>query len=235
MKEKEVLARLRRQFVNAKGSKAEYSEITILDMVKEAIPSKVEPQGKDVLSLTEALYVRLLAGRLAGKETSEKELIKKIMACHNSDGGFAWYEGMESSRTITAVVMERFWRLRKEGFELPDIDSAAKFLDRTQFGRIFPTWCGWLSDAQYMYVRSCTAKFLSPGPHPCCASPSSARKPRSISCPLRERTAASRAGSSTRPAVSAPCRTSPMERAAPGSLPTGASDPRPYPVCRLRS
>ncbi|MBR6245790.1 MAG: hypothetical protein IKR15_00315 [Bacteroidales bacterium] len=154
MKEKEVLARLRRQFVNAKGSKAEYSEITILDMVKEAIPSKVEPQGKDVLSLTEALYVRLLSGRLAGKETSEKELIKKIMACHNSDGGFAWYEGMESSRTITAVVMERFWRLRKEGFELPDIDSAAKFLDRTQFGRIFPTWCGWLSDAQYMYVRS---------------------------------------------------------------------------------
>ena len=158
MSEKEVVSRLRKQFVNVKGSAAQYSEITLLDMVKEAIPKKKDPQGKDVLSLSEAYYVRLLSASLEGKESDERELLGKIMACRNSDGGFGWFEGMNSSSVITAVMLERFARLKAAGFDVPDLSSSAKYLDHTHFGAKLPYWCGWISDAQYMYVRSMYAE-----------------------------------------------------------------------------
>ena len=89
-----VLSALRKEFVNASGAKAEVSEISILDMVREAIPSKKKPYGTDVLSLTEAYYIRLLAAELEGETAEESELLEKILACRNADGGFGWFEGM---------------------------------------------------------------------------------------------------------------------------------------------
>ena len=153
-----LLKELRSRFVNVPGSAAALREITVLDMVKDAIPDKVNPAGKDVLSLSEAWYVRLLAGKLSGNvspEMSTEELLKKMMACQNADGGFGWFEGMSSSAIITAVMLERFAKLRSRGFEVPfGIDRAVKFLDKTVFGTSFPVWRGWVEDSQYVYVRS---------------------------------------------------------------------------------
>ena len=153
-KKSQVVSRLRKEFVNAPGTKAELSEISILDMVREAIPVKKKPYGSDVLSLTEAYYVRLLAAQLDGKNADEPELLERIMACRNADGGFGWFKGMQSSLMITTVVMERFSRLERAGFEVPDISSSASFLDSRYFSESRPYWCGWISDAQYMYARS---------------------------------------------------------------------------------
>ena len=56
-----VIAGLRNQFVNVSGNDAEVNVISIIDMIRDAVPSKVEPEGKDVLSLSEAMYVRELS------------------------------------------------------------------------------------------------------------------------------------------------------------------------------
>ena len=170
-----LLRDLRSRFVNVPGNRAVLNEITVLDMVKDAIPSHVEPQGNDVLSLSEAWYVRLMANKLMTEEealssaslrdpiranapesasSSVEDLIAKILACRNADGGFGWFEGMTSSPVITAVMLERFAKLRDRGFSVPDVTSSVKYLDANQFGDVRPYWCGWLSDAQYMHVRA---------------------------------------------------------------------------------
>ena len=129
-------------------------------MVRDAIPSHVEPQGKDVLSLSEAWYVSLLASRLGVVISSEaaggveKSLLQKILSCRNADGGFGWFEGMHSSPVITAVMLERMAKLRDRGFEVPEMTSAVKYLDTMQFGAERPYWCGGISDAQYLHVRA---------------------------------------------------------------------------------
>ena len=156
-----LLANLRSRFVNVPGETATLKEITVMDMVRDAIPSHVEPQGKDVLSLSEAWYVRQLVSMIEmpdqvghDGDSSEKELLEKILSCRNADGGFAWFQGMNSSPVITAIILERFAKLRDRGFEVPDLTSSVKYLDLKQFSKTTPVWFGGLSDAQYLYVRS---------------------------------------------------------------------------------
>ena len=171
MSRETLLAELRARFVNVPASEAVLTETTLLDLVRAAIPSKVDPEGKDVLSLSEAYYVRLIAGKIsplaslgrndndsvisseAGGEV-EKSLLEKVLACRNNDGGFGWFEGMNSSPVITAVLLQRFAKLRDHGFEVPDLTSSVKFLDDRHFSTEMPYWCGYLSDAQYLFVRS---------------------------------------------------------------------------------
>ena len=162
MSREALLKELQGRFVNVPGASAQLNEITVLDMVKDAIPSHAEPSGKDVLSLTEAWYVQNIAYKLSVTSgapsvilsDSEESLLKDILACRNSDGGFAWFEGMNSSAIITAVVLERFALLKARGVDVPDVTSSVKFLDANQFGTVRPLWCGWLSDAQYMHIRA---------------------------------------------------------------------------------
>ena len=151
-----LLAELRGRFVNVPDSAAAWTETTLLDLVRAAIPAKVEPEGNDVLSLSEAYYVRLLASRL-GTEVSARqqtELLAKVLACRNADGGFGWFEGMDSSPVITSVLLQRFAKLRDRGFETPDLTSSVKFLDNNHFATELPYWRGYLSDAQYLFIRS---------------------------------------------------------------------------------
>lgn len=155
-----LLAFLRSRFVNVPASAAALREITVLDMVKDAIPSHVVPSGNDVLSLSEAWYVQLMASRLladapSGGSPSSAELLEKILACRNADGGFGWFEGMSSSPVITAVLLERFALLRDRGFSgIPDVTEAVKYLDKRMFDDVRPIYCGYLSDEQYMHVRA---------------------------------------------------------------------------------
>lgn len=161
--DKDSLAKaLGKEFLNVSAAGAEYSEVSILDLVKAVIPTKVNPEGKDVLSLSEAYYVRLLAAKLGAKveesDITTSELLSKILACRNEDGGFGWFEGMHSSPMITAVMMERIAKIRDADLadiaSFGDMKTTAKYLDDSRFGINMPYWCGWISIDQYLYVRS---------------------------------------------------------------------------------
>lgn len=194
--DKNALARrLEKEFTGTTSRGAECKEVDIRQMLIDAVPEKVEPSGKDVLALSEAFYIRRVAASL-GAETSgggydsssaevssiadagkgsdsmpsyvmpDDELSGKILACKNADGGFGWFEGMSSSPVVTAVILERFAKLRDAGLlggSAFDPSASVAYLDRSQFihGSDFPFWCGRLSLAQYAYVRSlfCSVPF----------------------------------------------------------------------------
>lgn len=163
MNKERILESLRKSFVNISANGAEYKEISIIDMIREAIPCKVEPENNDVLSLSEALYVRKVAAKLGVEAVSgeaghltDDQLFEKVMACRNADGGFSWFEGMTSSPVITGVILERFAKMNRAGLIDVDLSSSVKYLDKAQFAvrAMMPYWCGGLSDVQYMFVRS---------------------------------------------------------------------------------
>jgi len=157
-----IVESLRGEFVNTSPAGATHKVITVLDMVREALPSKVEPCHDDVLSLSEAFYVRLVAESLGASidyAMPSDELYGKIMDCRNEDGGFAWYSGMPSSPVITAVMLERLSKLSAAGLLQQydsdiDLTSAVKYLDDIYFALGFPYWCGGVSFSQYLHVRS---------------------------------------------------------------------------------
>lgn len=156
-----LVRRLESEFTGTTSKCAEVKEVDIRQMVLDALPSKVEPTGKDVLSLTEALYVRKVAASLGAKvevKMSDEALVERIKACLNAGGGFGWFEGFRSSPIVTAVVLERFAKMRDAGIDYGgiDADSSVKWLDSNQFlhGGVSPRWCGRLSMEEYAYVRS---------------------------------------------------------------------------------
>ena len=103
MDEAALLDRIRSSFVNVSPYGAEYREISIIDMVREAIPDKAEPASDNVLDLSEAFYVRKIAATLGTgvkEETPSEKLWEKILACRNADGGFSWFQGMQSSSPV---------------------------------------------------------------------------------------------------------------------------------------
>ncbi len=157
---------LQSRFTNGSGSGAEYKELSILDMIQEAIPKHAQPKGKDVLSCADALYIQLMAKELGQAETAEvekgwtpRQLLDKILDCRNQDGGFGWFEGMTSSPIITATLLERFAKLsrleawKQLGEEL-DWTASVKYLDQTHFNLDWPYWRGNISLAQYLQIRS---------------------------------------------------------------------------------
>lgn len=178
MSEEAVLRSLRERFVNGSPAGAEYSAVSVMDMLREALPLTVEAKGKDVISQSEAMYVNLLA---AGLQSSEGKPVReyvdaamkaaaKMLAAANSDGGFAWFEGMKSSPVVTAVVLERFAGLRdrkllnmvSEEFGEDALDafddavvSAVRYMDSVYFSDPYrPLWYGCVSLWQYLNVRS---------------------------------------------------------------------------------
>lgn len=180
--EEELLRSLRERFVNVSSAGAEYSSVSIMDMLREALPLVAEAEGRDVISQSEAMYVNLLGGALrvsdpsAGGPSYRDHALAamtaagKILACANADGGFGWFEGMASSPVVTAVVLERYAGLRDRGVlslvseELGEdaledfseaVTAAVRYLDKSYFTRnIRPLWYGGLSQLQYMSVRS---------------------------------------------------------------------------------
>ena len=154
----DIINRLRSEFVNTDGLKADIREVSLLDMVKEAIPEKADPTCDDIKTLIDAWYVRVISETIgadfSGAAVPTSEILAKILACRNSDGGFAWFEGMTSSAILTAVVLERFAFAAARGIAVPDVTTSVKYLDDKHFINTIDYWRGGLSDAQYMYVRS---------------------------------------------------------------------------------
>ena len=148
---------LRGMFVNIPGSEAELTEISIREMLLEAIPRRVIPKSENMLAVTDAMLSNILAQKLGAAGCSAEEMedmVAKVKACQNSDGGFGWFEGMTSSPIVTATVLERFVRM---GAAPAGVDTAAavRFLDNNFFADPNrPGWCGRVSMEQYLYVRS---------------------------------------------------------------------------------
>ena len=158
-----VLAALRSQFVNVAGADAALREISILDMIREAVPEKVLPASDNLLDQSEALYANFLIDRLPGSAGSaatpeqRADMVSKILACQDTNGGFGWFPGMASSPILTATLLER---LADMGEACPQalaetIPEAVQYLDRNFLGdRARPVWCGGLSLEQYLHVRA---------------------------------------------------------------------------------
>ena len=156
-----ILKQLRESFTGISSYGAEYSETDIRAMLLDALPGKVDPERKDVLSVTEAIYVRKVAASLGADvsgECTDGELMNMLASCRNADGGFGWFPGMKSSPALTAAVLERYSQLCRLGLAPGGFDPAPSvlYLDNTQFlhGRAMPFWSGLLSWEQYMHVRS---------------------------------------------------------------------------------
>ncbi len=180
----ELVEELRKKFVNVSSVGAEYSERTLEDLFKEAVPGAVEPESDNAISLSEALSVNVLAYGLHdghwgleedGDEALEcigeiKDIARELVKCAGADGGFGWFEGMPSSPMVTAVVLEHCRYIHPESlaaiFDVMDVagledefdktlEKAVKYLDSSYFGeKDRPYWCGRLSLEQYLSVRS---------------------------------------------------------------------------------
>lgn len=159
-------AQLRAAFVNVPGADASLREISILDMIREALPAAIKARGDDAISLSAALYAAALADSVrcaplfaqggsasaSGEQADfdRADAVSKLLALKGSDGGFAWMKGMTSSPIVTAVVL-----LRLRGLGIIDEQAAVHFIDSKFFHQDSKRWwfCG-LSMQQYLYVRS---------------------------------------------------------------------------------
>lgn len=123
-----VLKQLRESFTGISSYGAEYSETDIRAMLLDALPGKVDPERKDVLSVTEAIYVRKVAASLGADvsgECTDGELMNMLASCRNADGGFGWFPGMKSSPALTAAVLERYSQLCRLGLAAGRSELAA--------------------------------------------------------------------------------------------------------------
>ena len=164
-----LIASLRSMFVNIDGSLLEPVERNILQMIKEAIPDKVEPESNNVLSLTEAYYCNVIARKLGAPGVSDealKDMLGKIAACQNTSGGISWFEGMSSSPVVTAAVLQRIAAMPEEDLSAIDVTAAVQYLDKEYFGEDErPWWCGGISLPLYLQTRALYPQvaFNSPG------------------------------------------------------------------------
>ena len=132
-----VLKQLREHFTGISSYGAEYSETDIRAMLLDALPAKVDPERKDVLSVTEAIYVRKVAASLGADvsgECADGELMNMLVSCRNADGGFGWFPGMKSSPALTAAVLERYSQLCRLGLAPGRSDLTAGGFDSVSGG-----------------------------------------------------------------------------------------------------
>lgn len=177
----EIRSMLGERFVNVSSAGAEYAEVSLMDMLRESIPSVAEPEYMDLISLSEAMYADFMAYGLHKMDDKGLEELKpylesamtylnKMSSYRNTDGGFGWLRGMPSSETVTAVVLEHLAALRDKrllddihlsyGEDALDVyddmtTDAVKYLDRSFFNKDHDRkHIGCLSLLQYMYVRT---------------------------------------------------------------------------------
>ena len=149
----DIIARLRSQFVNVPGSAATVREISIFQMLGEAIPQKIDISSNNMICLLDSYYANYLLEKMGQGVLSAEEkedVMKRLMSCKKADGGFSWFPEMDSSPILTAVLLEKFALMGL------DVDPATvEYLDAQFFHKEKrPYWYGGISMAQYAYVRA---------------------------------------------------------------------------------
>ncbi len=144
-------AELRAMFENVDGSVPTLEQISIRDMLFDAIPAEIEINSDNAISVSRALYSWSLCKKIGASTFFDKqEAIDKLLACRNSDGGFAWFPGMSSSPIVTAVVLKMV-----HGSGIVDETAAVQYIDREFFKKERHGW--WyrgLSLNCYLNIRS---------------------------------------------------------------------------------
>ena len=148
-------ASLRAMFVNVDGNSAVKREISILNMLQEAIPSELEFHSENALALSSSLLAYELCRRLGQEPSFDRDdAVRKLLACRCDGGGFAWFPGMTPSCLVTAVVLERL-----HGLGIIDETSAIQWIDGKFFRHEESGWRWFgLSMEQYLYLRSLYAE-----------------------------------------------------------------------------
>ncbi len=164
---------LRQEFVNVSGYGAVSQEISIADMLGEAIPDTVpNPSSPDAVSTAGAWFSARLSHFLKGGPKDDMEdgtgickdcerLAAELLAYQNTTGGFAWLKGGPSSPAVTATVLEYIACLSQKGLAGEDdavlraAEKAVRYLDSRYFSDdSYETWRGGITLGQYLYVRS---------------------------------------------------------------------------------
>ena len=145
---------LRDAFVNIPGSQAELKEISILDMIKEAVPKELEPRCDNAIALAKALQAYSICQKLGQEPAFDESGTKaKLLACKCDDGGYAWFAGMESSLQVTAFLLQSL-----KGLGIIDEASALQYVDKAYFNRDESLKRAWwyrgLSMEEYLHLRS---------------------------------------------------------------------------------
>ncbi len=164
MSEDSLYRALRDEFVNVSGYGAESREISIADMLEEAIPENIRLHSADVISVAGSYVASRLAHLMDGEEDLCPEcgrLEKELLSYRNAGGGFAWLKGGKSSPVVTAVVLEYISTLGRKGLvaDSPALVKAASeavsYLDRYYFSADrLSVWAGDITMPQYLYIRS---------------------------------------------------------------------------------
>ncbi len=158
-----VITALRGQFVNIPGTETKVREISIKQMLDEALPEHFDTESENVISLIRTLYTSTLARKLGGKGldgATEADVVQRILDCRKADGGFGWIKGFDSSPYVTAVVLDLCAGLRSRGLSVSSelakaLPGAVKYLDNNQFDKSEKRyWWYRLSREQYLYIRS---------------------------------------------------------------------------------
>lgn len=111
--------------IKARNPRIEHATYSTLTAVKEALPVVSKPESNNVIDWTVALYINQMRAKVltldqkevdgANVERFRKEAVTAISKFHNSDGGFAWFDGMPSSERITLFFLEKMAQLRDFG------------------------------------------------------------------------------------------------------------------------
>ena len=149
----DIIARLRAHFINVPGSQATVREISIFQMLGEAIPEKIDITSNNLICLLDSYYANYLLERMGQGRLSavqKEDVMTRIMACKKSDGGFSWFPEMDSSPILTAVLLEKFALM---GIQVDPV--TVEYLDSQYFHKEKrPYWYGGISMAQYAYIRA---------------------------------------------------------------------------------
>ena len=156
---------LRSEFVNVSGYGAVSREISISDMLEEAVPDSIAgADAPDVISVAEAYFSARLSSVLrgeAGRNESVAGLAGELLSYQNAGGGFAWLKGGPSSPLMTSVILEYLSVLDRRCPDSSDerlaeaVYDAVKYLDSCYFSDKESGYLAGSTDmCQYLYVRS---------------------------------------------------------------------------------
>ena len=136
---------------NAKIERAEYST---MDAVRQSLPKAGDPASNNIIDWLNAFYINQMRGfvlnlddapsadkALYASEKAERDAFRvkadaKMKSFQLGDGGFAWFNGMYSSETLTVLFLEKMAQMRDAGAiefntaEKGMIKNALKYLDK---------------------------------------------------------------------------------------------------------
>lgn len=105
----------------------------IWNIVRDLSKEQEQKNPCNAVDLALAFYAQCLSAALAGQQPvlenngmlatdsqACKALLDQLVKLQKEDGGFAWYEGMDSSAYITRLLAEAFARLLALGVDIPD-------------------------------------------------------------------------------------------------------------------